>query len=105
MRCRTRGAAHTYKTHDLPIRQHWEGELQEVGIIDGKANQDAHKLKLHAHVNLRGPEPVQTGVLVQLEHAVVGVKHFSHQELEELLHMDGQIVALHGGFFIFSFST
>ena len=64
---------------ELPIRQHWKGELQEMGVVDGKANHDAHQLKLHAHINVGGSEPVHARLLIQLEHSVVGIKQVAYQ--------------------------
>ena len=57
-----------------------------MGVVDGQPNHGAHQLKLHGHVYFGGPEPVHASMLVQLEHAVVWVKHVTHQQLEELLH-------------------
>lgn len=86
MRTGVRHALHVQSNRLLPVGQHRKGELQKMGVVDGKPNHDAHKLKLHAEVNLRGSEPVHAGVLVQLEHAIIWVKHVPHQELEKFLH-------------------
>ena len=64
-----------------------------MGVVDGQADHGAHQLKLHAHINVGGPEPVHARLLIQLEHAVVGVKHVTHQQLEELLQRSRQPVS------------
>jgi len=56
-----------------------------MGVVDGEPDHGAHQLKLHGHVYFGRPEPVHASILVQLEHAVVWVKHVTHQQLEELL--------------------
>ncbi len=79
-----------------------------MGVVDGQPNHGAHQLKLHGHVYFGRPEPVHACLLVQLEHAVVWVKHVTHQQLEELLrtcrgHMTRGVAYMH--FIHFPFYT
>lgn len=55
-----------------------ELELQDVAVVDGEADQDAHQFEFQIHVQVRGPEPVEAGGLVVREHAVVGVEQLPH---------------------------
>ncbi len=69
--------------HDLRER-----DVKDVVIVDGQRQQQAHKLKLHLHVQVdtgcSKPEGAQVGI--HAEHAKVGIKQLPHQQLEKFLH-------------------
>ena len=66
-----------------------EADVEDGGVVDGETHEDADEMVLFEESLVddvvESGEPVDTGVLVVAEHAVVGIEDLADEELEPFL--------------------